>query len=337
MRRYLLTALMVGFVLTLAVAGPAAASGGHGSTSGGSRINVTGGLVVGPGEKLSGPAVSIDGPAVVAGEVKNDVFVGRGNLTVAGHVTGDVLVLDGSATITGRVDGDITVVSGRATIRAGGDVHGDVASSKRPIAAANTVHGHVKTLNPSSIFTGFVRDAPCPAVGCGHHLKRHPRPPLRRAVPPASEATVAAGRRVGVSLLTGLLVGVLAPIVGVAAIATLLGIPLGLAVLGTVMVLAPLGYVTTAVIFGRLMIRGPGAGSRLGVFFAGFGILRFAALVPGLGFVVGLLAAAYGIGALTVAGWRAAHGEPAGSTPAAVSPTDTALSATSGDGEPDRS
>jgi len=319
MRRYLLTALMLACVLTLAIASPAAASGG-GSTSGGSRINVTGGLVVGPGETVSGPAVSIDGPAVVAGEVKNDVFVGRGNLTVTGHVTGDVLVLDGNATIAGRVDGDITVVSGRATIRPGGNVHGDVASGKQPIAAANTVHGHVKTLNLSSIFTGFVVTLLAllwvavtlsSAILGLFFVALFPR---------ASEATVAAGRRFGVSLLTGLLVGVLAPIVGVGAIVTVLGIPLGLAVLGTVTVLAPLGYVATAVIFGRLMIRGPGTGARLGAFFAGFGILRFAALVPGLGFVVGLLAAVYGIGALTVAGWRAARGAPAGSTPASVPP-----------------
>ena len=323
MRRYLFTALMLACVLMLAIARPAAASGG-GATSGGFRINVTGGLVVGPGETVSGPAVSIDGPAVVAGEVKNDVFVGRGNLTVTGHVTGDVLVLDGNATITGRVDGDITVVSGRATIRAGANVHGDVASSKQPIAAANTVHGLVKTLNLSTIFTGFlvtllallwVAVTISSAILGLFFVALFPR---------ASEATVAAGRRFGVSLLTGLLVGVLAPIVGVGAIVTVLGIPLGLAVIGTVMVLAPLGYVATAVIVGRLMIRGPRTGARLGGFFAGFGILRFAALVPGLGFVVGLLAAVYGIGALTVAGWRAAHGAPAGSTPASVPPMDAA-------------
>jgi hypothetical protein len=87
--------------------------------------------------------------------------------------------------------------------------------------------------------------------------------------------------------------------------ASVVGIPLGFAVLGTLAVLTPLGYVASALIFGRLMVHRPGTGGRIGAFFAGFGILRFGALVPGLGFVIGFFFATYGFGAVIIAAWRA--------------------------------
>jgi hypothetical protein len=56
------------------------------------------------------------------------------------------------------------------------------------------------------------------------------------------------------------------------------------------------------------MIKGPGVGGRVRAFLAGFGILRFAALVPVIGAIVGLGATVYGLGALVIAGWRASRG-----------------------------
>ncbi len=51
-------------------------------------------------------------------------------------------------------------------------------------------------------------------------------------------------------------------------------------------------------------------GERIGAFFAGFGILRAVALLPGIGLVVWVLASLYGLGALTIAAWRAGHETP---------------------------
>src|SRR5262249_40048876 len=133
----------------------------------------------------------------------------------------------------------------------------------------------------------------------------------------AADAVVGAGRCVWASFFLGLFVGIIALVFGLAIMASVVGIPLGFAVFGTLAVLVPLGYVASALIFGRLMVHRGGTGGRLGAFFAGFGILRFGALVPGLGFVIGFFFATYGFGALLIAAGRAGPGafRPAGLQP----------------------
>ena len=49
-------------------------------------------------------------------------------------------------------------------------------------------------------------------------------------------------------------------------------------------------------------------------FFAGFGILRAAAIIPGIGFIVWFVASLYGLGALILAAWRAGHTPAASGT-----------------------
>jgi hypothetical protein len=197
------------------------------------------------------------------------------------------------------------VLNGKATVRRGADVRGDVASRTAPTAARNTVRGHVQKLDVNSLFAGFV--VVILAV-------LWVTVTLSTAVlgllfvwlfPRAADAVVVAGRRIWASFFLGLFLGVLGPILGVVIIASVVGIPLGVAVLGTLAVLIPLGYVASALIFGRLMVHGTGTPGRLGAFFAGFGILRFGALVPGLGFVIGFFFSIYGFGALIIAAWRA--------------------------------
>ena len=88
-------------------------------------------------------------------------------------------------------------------------------------------------------------------------------------------------------------------------LATIVGIPLGLLILAALSVLTPLGYVAASLALGRTMVKGTTTGARIGAFFAGFGILRAAALIPGIGFLVWFFACLYGLGALTIATWRA--------------------------------
>ncbi len=303
MRCRVLAATAVVLVFLLASVQPAGAQ--DGGNEQGRRISVTGGLVVANGETVDGPAVSANGPARIDGRVNGAVYVGRGDLRVDGHITGDTLVLDGDAFIGGRVDGSITVLNGKATIRPGADVRGDVASRTAPTAARGTVQGHVEKLDVNSLFAGFVV-----VILAVLWLAVT----LSTAVlgllfvwlfPRAADAVVVAGRRVWASFFVGLFLGIIAPILGVVVMASVVGIPLGVAVLGTLAVLWPLGYVASALIFGRLMVHGSGTGGRLGAFFAGFGILRFGALVPGLGFVIGFFFATYGFGAVIIAAWRA--------------------------------
>ena len=103
-------------------------------------------------------------------------------------------------------------------------------------------------------------------------------------------------------------------------LATVVGIPFGLGTLSALNVLAPLGYVASSLILGRRMVKGTSNGARIGAFFAGFGILRAAALLPILGFLVWFLVCIYGLGALAQAAWRAGH--PAPEAPSPPQPSD---------------
>jgi hypothetical protein len=286
------------------VAAPAAA--GTGDRPGGDRrISVSGGVVVAQDETVDGPVVSFDGPATINGVVDDNVFVGRGNLRVNGRVTGDVLVLDGDATVTGRVGGDVISVGGRVIVQSGARVGGDVVSRREPRVASGTVRGDVKRLNLSSIFGGFLIafliflwisvTISVAVLGLLFVL----------LFPRAADAAAAAGRRVWPSLGWGALVGIVGPIVAVVVLVTVVGIPLGIGMLSALTVLTPLGYVAASLLLGRTMVKGTSTGARIGAFFAGFGILRAAALIPGIGFIVWFFACLYGVGALTIAAWRA--------------------------------
>jgi hypothetical protein len=305
MRRRALVVVALAVVIVGLVAVPAAAGTGGGS-GGDRRISVSGGVVVAQDETIDGPVVSFDGPATINGVV-DDVFVGHGNLRVNGRVTGDVLVLDGDATVTGRVGGDVISVGGRVIVQSGARVGGDVVSRREPRVASGTVRGDVKRLNLSSIFGGFLIafliflwisvTISVAVLGLMFVL----------LFPRAADAAVAAGRRVWPSLGWGALVGIVGPIVGVVVLVTVVGIPLGIGMLSALTVLTPLGYVAASLLLGRTMVKGTSTGARIGAFFAGFGILRVAALIPGIGFIVWFVACLYGVGALTIAAWRAGH------------------------------
>ncbi len=307
--------------LVLAALPAGAQSGAGGNTRGGDgdrRISVTGGVVVAADESVGGPVVSVDGDARITGRVNGAVYVGRGDLVVTGQITGDALVLDGNAVVVGRVDGDLTVVNGKATVLAGANVRGNVTSRRTPSAAPGTVHGSVETLDFQTIFAGFtivilalLWITVTLSVGVLGFL-------FVALFPGAADAVVVAGRRVGMSFLTGLGVGILGPILGIIIMTTVVGIPLGAAVLGSVAALGPLGYAASALVVGRIIVKGSKPGARVGAFFLGFGILQFAALVPGLGFLIAFVFATYGLGAVTLAGWRAGRGRVGAEAPSEV-------------------
>ncbi len=106
-------------------------------------------------------------------------------------------------------------------------------------------------------------------------------------------------------------------------LASILGIPLGITMLSALNVLAPIGYVTTSLVIGRLFVKAPTNRSRIGAFFAGFGILRLLALIPGVGFIVWFVACVYGIGAASMAAWYGGHRMR--DTPGTESADDSAL------------
>jgi cytoskeletal protein CcmA (bactofilin family) len=305
MRRHVLVAAALATLLIGVSATPAVAVL-DGSRRDDRRVSLSGRVVVAEGETLDGPVISFDGPVTVDGVVDDDVFVGRGNLVVNGRITGNVLVLDGDVIVTGQVSGD--VVSGqRVIVESGASVGGDVESRRVPQIAQGTVEGEVKRLDLESIFRGVV---------IGFLVYLWIAVTISVALlgllfvllfPRAADATVEAGRRFWPSLGWGALVGIVGPIIGVLLFATIVGIPLGGGILAAFSVLAPLGYVAASLLLGRTMVKGTSTGARVGAFFAGFGILRAAAIIPGIGFIVWFVASLYGLGALILAAWRAGH------------------------------
>jgi cytoskeletal protein CcmA (bactofilin family) len=305
--------LLAGFalaVIVFAASAPPAGAAGAPSPRTDRRISISGGVLVASDEVVNGPVVSVDGPATINGTVNDDVFVGKGRLVIRGHVTGDVLVVSGDVLITGRVDGDVVALRGRVTTRDGARVRGDVRSRQTPDIAPGTVRGNVKTLNVGNLFAGFllvfliylwIAVTVSVAILGLLFLLLFPR---------AADATAAAGRRFWPTLGWGALVGIVGPILGVLVLFTIVGIPFGLGMLSALNVLAPLGYVASSLILGRLMVKGTSTGARIGAFFAGFGILRVAALIPGIGVIVWFLVCIYGLGALTQAAWRGGRGAP---------------------------
>lgn len=81
----------------------------------------------------------------------------------------------------------------------------------------------------------------------------------------------------------------------------MVGVPVGLFVVLMLATAFPVGYVMTALVVGRLVARRT---TDVAAFLIGFAILRALAIIPGLGWLIGFLAAAFGIGVLAVAARR---------------------------------
>ena len=299
----------IALVVSAALVTPAAAQT-RGRSRSDRRISISGDVFIAGAETVNGPVVAIDGSARIDGVVNDDVYVGSGNVRIDGRVTGNVLVADGDATINGHVGGDVISLRGRVVVHSGAQVSGDVVSRHPAQVASGTVRGEVRRLNLGSLLRGFLITfllffwlavtVSAAILGLLFVL----------LFPRAADATVAAGRRFWPSLGWGALVGIIGPILAILVLVTIVGIPLGLGALSALNVLGPLGYVAASLLLGRRIVKGTSMGARIGAFFAGFGILRVVALLPGIGVVVWVLASLYGLGALTIAAWRAGHETP---------------------------
>jgi cytoskeletal protein CcmA (bactofilin family) len=295
-----------------AVVGPFASVAGAGRGPRGdddrNRRIAVGDVLVEPGEEVDGPLIAIDGDAIIEGVIDGGAFVVRGDLRVrdGGVVDGDVFVVRGDAVIAGRVDGDVVVLRGRADIRDGALVTGDVSSTESPrIARGARVRGEVHDINLGSIlraigvgllvFWWVAVTASTLALGAV----------LVGVFPRAMEAAADVGRSRAWwhALLAGLGVVIGMPVAAFHAFGTVVGLPLALGILGAMGFVHAIGYVVGAFFLGRAILKSPR--SRWSAFFLGWGILRVLAILPGIGVLVWVAAAVYGIGALTVVAVRA--------------------------------
>lgn len=324
-RRCAAVALAVGVLAALA-ATPASAQ--VRPDDGKRRIGI-GNQFVREGESVDTAVIAVDGDATVAGSTTESVFVVKGNAVVSGQVDGDVIVINGNSRISGRVDGDVVVLDGRAVVKDGAVVRGDVSSTDEPrVERGATVTGDVDHIDVTGIFTaigftilGYIWLAVTVSTAL---LGLLILVLFRRAFEVAANTE---RTDTGKSLGLGLAVAVGLPIVSVLAITTLVGLPFGLGFLGAQGLLWSVGYVISALCLGRSIIKAPR--SAFGAFFAGWGILRVAALIPGIGAIVWIGASVFGIGALVIAATRASRaGEtPLPATPEPPPPTPVAIPA----------
>jgi cytoskeletal protein CcmA (bactofilin family) len=252
--------------------------------------------------------VVITGGAVVApGQTAGDVVVVDGPVTIAGHARGDVVSISGPIRLTGGVDGDLIAVSDRALLgpraRVGGDLrYGD----ERPVLAPGArVAGKISNEDWADTASGWgwvSSFAWWLAVSVSTLIVGAL---LVWLAPGALYAAArAVGERLGATIGWGVAIAIGAPLLAILALVTLVGIPFGIGLMLAAIPVLLIAYTTTAWVVGRRVLRDRSQ-SPWAALLAGWGILRLLALIPVAGGLVGLVATVIGLGALTVALWRA--------------------------------
>lgn len=276
--------LLVLLVLAVAAAAAAPADAARAGGSDNAVVVITGDVEVARGE-------SVDAVVVIDGDVR-----------IAGHVDGSVVVVNGTTTISGTVDGDLVTIAGPARLLPGALVDGDLqyGDEKPVVAPGATVTGdidHEGWTDAAGVFAVVGALALWLAVTVSTLILGLL---LLVAAPQAADAALRQARsQIWVAVAVGLAAFIALPVVGVIAAVTLVGLPLGIALLMALVPLWAVGYVTGAWLLGRRLVGPPR--HRFVAFFAGWGILRGLALIPILGFLVGLAATVVGVGALGLA------------------------------------
>jgi hypothetical protein len=276
-------------------------SAGRAAASAGDRVVLSGDVVVRKGE-VSGDVVIIHGSARVAGVVRGSVVVVDGTVSVSGVIHGDVVALDGPVELLrgAHVTGDVWVAHGKADVQVGSLVDGDIR------------RGSLSFLSPARLVTraGFWIAISVSTLLLGLLLVL--------LAPRGVDAVARAGRdAVGASIGWGFALMLGLPVAGFLLLVTLVGIPFGVGLLLGLALLYSVAYAYAAWIVGRLLIRSSrhGGPRRLTSFLAGWASLRAVGFIPVVGGITWFLAALYGLGATTVAIWRARK-EPARAAPA---------------------
>ena len=265
-------------------------------------------LAADPGEHNGQVLMAFNGNVTVpAGEVADAVFVTNGTATIAGDVK-SVVVLSGTAVLQGGTIENVFVTSGTVTIGAGTTISGDVRTLDATV-----------TQDPTAVVGGTVRAADADLIAFGAAIV-----PLivlfflgfaLVTIVAALALAALAARQVrnaealisqepAETFVFGLAGLVIVPLGAILAMATIIGLPLGLAILLMVWPAAAFaGYLVAGIWIGEwLLYRGgthrperPYLASVLGLI-----VLQVAAIVP---FVVPI-ASLFGFGAVLLLAWR---------------------------------
>ncbi len=261
--------------------------------------------------QVDNPVAAVD-QVVLSGTVDvprgasvGEVVVFHGSADIAGVVHGDVVVLDGPVAISGLVSGTVVAMNGPIRLSGDAQVGGDVLGGARVrVAPGAQVGGTVREE------VGFTLQGPLAVLGVllgGVAVSASVLLLLAFLlvlVPRGSDRIAAAVRTAPLaSLGWGVLISIALPVASLLIAATIVGLPLGLALLLGMSLLLLTGLAWAAYSVGRLLVGRER--SRWLAFLAGWGVLTALGLVPLLNLVVWSLGAAWGLGAVTVASWRA--------------------------------
>jgi hypothetical protein len=282
-------------------------------------VFVGGSALAAPGPSHArGDLVILSGDAFVArDDVAGDVVVIHGEAVIQGTAEGSVVVVDGPLVVGGTVHGDVVSLSGPVRLVAGAHVEGDVWVPQQNvrIEVGAAIDGRLRRgtflrfLAPSTLITKLLVWAAISvstlALGMLILLLG---PRAADVVHRTFRDRPGAAAAWGIGLFFGL------PVVSVLAMGTLVGIPFGVGLLLALAFVYSVGYVWTAWAVGRTLI-GPGGRHgrrprRYPAFLAGWAVMRAVGFVPILGAVTWLAGAAFGLGLMVVAAWRARPSTP---------------------------
>lgn len=256
--------------------------------------------------------IAIGGDLTVPkGEVAQTAIVIQGTLDVQGTVD-TVVVIDGTASVRGTTIGDLVVVGGRAdvtdtTVR--NDIRTlDAQVTQEHVTVGGTVRGLEQELARFAWVIGISAILIWVGVGIATLVAGLALAGLAgRQV----RSTTALIRREPVpAFLAGILGVILPPVVFGLAMATIVGIPLGLGALLVVWpALAFVGYLVAAVLVGEWALSlgsgaSPVAERPYRATIVGLVVLFVAGFIP----LVTAIASLFGLGGVLLAGWRTLQG-----------------------------
>jgi len=249
---------------------------------------------------------------VAAGEQADAVLVFGGDARIAGTVN-TLLVLDGTATVTGATLEAIAVVQGTAELSGDTTILGDVMQIGSTVTRGDGVEigGAIKDMAGDvaafGVFIGAAMLVLWIGVGVATLLVGLLIAGL--AAKQVRAATTLISREPGKTALVGLLSIILPPILGVLAMATLVGIPTGFGLLVVIWpAVAFIGYVVAAIWLGEWLLNRRADATPPD--------RPYGAAVVGLlvAFVIGFVPLAtailsiFGLGAVVLAAWRTLRG-----------------------------
>ena len=245
---------------------------------------------------------------IASDEQADAIVVVGGDARIEGTVNA-LVVVDGTATVTGATLETIAIVNGTANLESGTTIRDDVLEFGSQIVRADGVEigGSVKDIAGDVAAFGIFMGVAALAVWVGVGLATLLVGLLLAGIAARQvrSATSLISREPGTTVLVGLLALILPPIVGVLAIATIVGIPTGFGLLLLVWpTVAFVGYVVAAIWLGEWLL-----GRREGAVRAE---RPYAAATVGLlvAFAIGLIPLAtaalsiFGLGAVVLATWR---------------------------------